>query len=195
MILRLFYLKILFFINISLIFCSSVVYDKCGVGHGFWTVTKTKDGAENGWSAVNGRYTSSWNWPSHIDANGNKFYVTNDEFKRGKIFNNVSDEPYFISCEDTGDNLNEITNVEWTEGCVIDYTFNIKKSKRSIIFEKQGESCSEDFIEYEWNLKKQAWIKIQCTSDDGSLCTGNGSNVVIKKFGIYYNNIYIFLNK
>jgi len=177
MILRLFYLKILFLINIYLIFCS-VVYDRCRYEkEDEWAFTKTKDGAENGWSVTSGYYKVRNDWLWHFDANEEKFWIVNyPDFNARTKFDNVNVEPYFITCENEvyNLNLNKEKTVEWTKGCVIDATFYIQSERKSIIFEKKGETCSDGYIEYEWNNNE--WVKIQCATNDE--CNGNDPNKI-----------------
>jgi len=171
MILRLFYLKILFLINISLIFCS-VVYDRCGYEkEDKWAFTKTKEGAENGWSITLGYYSIINSWTTHKDANGNIFYIYVPDFEKRYVFNNCELEPYYIECKNDNHELTVQKTVEWTKGCVIEIDF--QNNHKSVLFEKkEGESCSEGYIEYEWNNNE--WIKIQCATDDE--CNGNDPN-------------------
>ena len=176
MILRLFYLKILFFINISLIFCTSVVYDKCEYVD-TWTFTKTKTGATNGWTVTVGYYTPGQSWTKYTDHNNENFWIHYREWNKGDqrrlTFNDISDLPYFRNCEKIDSTYTVKKEFEWTNGCVsTTHMTSTEFSWLDIIFEKKGESCSEGYIEYEWNNNE--WIKIQCATDDE--CNGNDPN-------------------
>lgn len=82
------------------------------------------------------------------------------EFDKRTIFDNTTDEPYFIGCEYDQYNLNEQKNIEWKKGCVT--SVQINENSRELIFEKKNDACAKGYKEYKWNLETENWIPIKC---------------------------------